>query len=316
MERMRRRLRVAAGARAGCGLIDSDVARGEVRPAVEDVHLQSVVVQCAGGASQEVPCGAVSPSMDCCNPPPPLPVPDCAMTPLACEQNGTGRTSARRVVTVSQGQMMNLGQEVRRSRGRDRPGRSPIEHISYKVTEQHAERQRAADVAVPGAGGRDGPQRSERHEVRDTAGDPGDVDDRRATSSSNRTRRQVWRRSQQHPSPFTFIAATTIKVSHAPDRRDRPAGLRPAGVAVRRVARQAVARALPSGRRGGGRSRSRRRSRRGRRGRTARPHPVTGRGRTRRRHRASSVAGRALGRGTRRREPARRSPVPSAPCRP
>ena len=41
-----------------------------------------------------------------------LPAPDCSATQLTCEQNENGTNVCTAKVTVSQSQMMNLGQEV------------------------------------------------------------------------------------------------------------------------------------------------------------------------------------------------------------
>ena len=44
----------------------------------------------AGGSTPAVPCGDGQAVTDCCNPPQPLPTPDCTTTPLVCAPDSTG----------------------------------------------------------------------------------------------------------------------------------------------------------------------------------------------------------------------------------
>jgi hypothetical protein len=62
-------------------------------------------------------------------------MPDCSMTMLACEANAMGKDVCTAVVTVSQSQSMNLGQEVPQLQGAAGLGNLSINQISYTVAD-------------------------------------------------------------------------------------------------------------------------------------------------------------------------------------
>ena len=118
---------------AGCGLIDSDIARVNFALPSKTYAFNASSFNLPAGASQEVPCGPDQTITDCCNPPQPLPMPDCAMTPLVCEPNGGATGVCTAVVTVSTGQAVNLSSEVPDLAGATSLVDLRIEHIDYKV---------------------------------------------------------------------------------------------------------------------------------------------------------------------------------------
>ena len=67
-------------------------------------------------------------------PAPPLPAPDCSATPLTCEQNENGMNVCTATVAVSQGSMVNLGQEVRQLAPYTGFVDIKIKRIGYSVT--------------------------------------------------------------------------------------------------------------------------------------------------------------------------------------
>jgi hypothetical protein len=94
---------------AGCGLVSRDVTKVSF-----DLPTKSYAFDTNGGAWKlpvgmfpRIPCGATEIVTDCCNPPAPLPHPDCGFTPLSCE---SGACTLRFPVTVVQ--QMDLKQEV------------------------------------------------------------------------------------------------------------------------------------------------------------------------------------------------------------
>src|SRR5690348_14945138 len=102
---------------AGCGLISSDVAEIKFNLPPRMYSFDSSSFGVPAGLTAEVPCGAGQIITDCCNPPAPLPAPDCSANPLTCEQNENGTNVCMAQATVSQSQMMNLGQEVQQLSG-------------------------------------------------------------------------------------------------------------------------------------------------------------------------------------------------------
>ena len=118
---------------AGCGLIDSDVARINFALPSKTYTFNASSFNLPSGATQEVPCGAGQTVMDCCNPPQPLPMPDCAMTPLTCEPNGAGTAVCTAIVKVSVAQAVNFSAEVPDLAGATSLVDLRIEHIDYAV---------------------------------------------------------------------------------------------------------------------------------------------------------------------------------------
>ena len=204
---------------AGCGLISSDVAEIKFNLPPRMYSFDSSSFGVPAGLSAEVPCGAGQIVTDCCNPPAPLPAPDCSANPLTCEQNENGANVCMAQATVSQSQMMNLGQEVQQLSGLTGLVSISIKRISYQVTAN------TLDVNVPDvilylapAGVTDPNDPSAKKfgtlpaiaAMTTTAGDVVLEPNSAAVLESFTSNIQQ---------PFMFIAATTLKVSHAPTGR-------------------------------------------------------------------------------------------------
>ena len=206
---------IGAGLGAGCGLISSDVAeiKFNLPPRMYSFNPSSFNVP--AGLSQEIPCGA-PPVMDCCNPTPPLPAPDCSATPITCEQNENGMNVCMAQATVSQSQMMNLGQEVQQLSGLTGLISISIKRISYQVTAN------TLDVNVPDvilylapAGVMDPSDPSAKKFGTLPAIPAGTMTSGDVILEPNSA--QVLESFTSNiQSPFMFIAATTLKVSHSP----------------------------------------------------------------------------------------------------
>jgi len=118
----------------GCGLIDSDVARVSFDLPAKTYTFDASTFQLPSGATQEVPCGPGQTVVDCCNPPQPLPMPDCTMTPLSCEQNSAGTAVCTATVTVAVTQAVNLSAEVPDLAGATSLVDLRLDQINYAVT--------------------------------------------------------------------------------------------------------------------------------------------------------------------------------------
>jgi hypothetical protein len=118
----------------GCGLISSDVAEIKFNLPARMYSFDSSSFGVPAGISGEVPCGAGQIVTDCCNPPPPLPAPDCSVNALTCEQNENGMDVCMAQANVSQSQTMNLGQDVQQLSGLTGLVSISIKRISYDVT--------------------------------------------------------------------------------------------------------------------------------------------------------------------------------------
>jgi hypothetical protein len=128
-----RHVYVAALMLTACGLIDSDVARVRFALPAKTYSFNASSFNLPAGGSPEVPCGAGQTVTDCCNPPQPLPMPDCAMTPLTCEPNGAGTPVCTAVVSVSVAQAVNFSAEVPSLAGATSLADIRIERIDYAV---------------------------------------------------------------------------------------------------------------------------------------------------------------------------------------
>ena len=73
------------GVGVGCGLISSDVAEIKFNLPPRMYSFDSSTFNVPAGITGEVPCGAGQIVTDCCNPPAPLPAPDCSANPITCE---------------------------------------------------------------------------------------------------------------------------------------------------------------------------------------------------------------------------------------
>jgi hypothetical protein len=203
----------------GCGLISSDVAEIKFNLPPRNYSFDSSSFGVPAGLSQEIPCGAGQIVTDCCNPPAPLPAPDCSANPITCEQNENGMNVCMAQANVSQSQMMNLGQEVQELSGFTGLVSISIKRISYQVSAN------TLDVDVPDvmlylapAGVTDPNDPSAKKfgtlpavpAMTTVAGDVILEPNSAQVLESFTTNIQ---------SPFMFIAATTLKVSHSPTGR-------------------------------------------------------------------------------------------------
>ncbi len=118
---------------AGCGLIDSDIARVNFALPAKTYSFNASSFNLPAGDTPEVPCGPTQTVMECCNPPQPLPMPDCTMTPLVCEPNGGSIGVCTAVVTVSVAQAVNFSAEVPDLAGATSLVDLRIERIDYAV---------------------------------------------------------------------------------------------------------------------------------------------------------------------------------------
>jgi len=203
---------------ASCGLISSDVAAIKFNLPPRMYSFDSSTFGVPAGLSQEVPCGAGQLVVDCCNPPaiPNVPAPDCSMTQIACEQNENGMDVCTAQATVSQSQVMNLGQEVQQLSGLTGLVSISIKQISYRVDAN------TLDVTIPdvslylapsGVTDANDPSAKKFGTLPSIAAGTmpsGDVilEPNAASVLESFT--------QNIQSPFTFIAATTLKVTRSP----------------------------------------------------------------------------------------------------
>ena len=201
---------------AGCGLISSDVAAIKFNLPPRMYSFDSSTFGVPAGLSQEVPCGAGQLVVDCCNPPAPLPAPDCSTTQIACEQNENGMDVCTAQATVSQSQVMNLGQEVQQLSGLTGLVSISIKQISYRVDAN------TLDVTVPdvslylapsGVTDANDPGAKKFGTLPSIAAGTTPSGDVILEPNAAAVLESFTRNIQ---SPFTFIAATTLKVTHSP----------------------------------------------------------------------------------------------------
>jgi hypothetical protein len=201
---------------AGCGLISSDVASIKFQLPRRTYSFDASSFNVPAGVTGDVPCGDGQLVVDCCNPPAPLPAPDCATTPLTCEQNENGVNVCMAQATVSQSQTMNLGQDVKELSSFTGLVTIKINRISYEVTAN------TLNIAVPDialylapSGVTDPNDPSARKFGTLPAIAAGDTPsgDVVLEPDANQVLAAFTSNIQ---APFTFIAGTTLKVSHSP----------------------------------------------------------------------------------------------------
>jgi hypothetical protein len=73
---------ISAG--VGCGLISSDITKLTFDLPARTYKFDSSGFNVPPGNTAKVPCGGANAVQDCCNPPAPLPKPDCTATPIVC----------------------------------------------------------------------------------------------------------------------------------------------------------------------------------------------------------------------------------------
>jgi hypothetical protein len=125
---------VLAAATSGCGLISADVTETPFDLPTKSYSFDASSFPVPAGVTAEIPCGAGQVVTDCCMPPTGLPMPDCNLTPLTCEQNENGMDVCTATVPVTQKQMLNFGQEVPQLQSFTGILKIKIKRISYLVT--------------------------------------------------------------------------------------------------------------------------------------------------------------------------------------
>jgi len=201
----------------GCDkLISSDVTETRFALPMRSFSFDSSSFGAPSGISNEVPCGAGQAIVDCCAPPVPVPGLDCSVTQLGCEQNENGMSVCTAHVPVSQGQMLNLGQEVPKLAPYTGYVDIKIKRISYAVTTN------TLNVNLPDVSLYLAPQGVT------SASDPsaekfgtmpaiaaGDTPAGDVVLEPNAT--QVLNKfTQDIRTPFSFIAGTTVTVTRSP----------------------------------------------------------------------------------------------------
>ena len=214
-----RRLVVASllvlGAGACDKIISSDVATIAFDLPPRHYTFNASMAGVPSALAQEVPCGA-PPVMDCCNPTPPLPAPDCSANPITCEQNENGTNVCMAQATISQSQMMNLGMEVSQLSGLTGVVTISIKRIGYQVNSN------TLDVDLPDvslylapAGVTDASDPNAQKFGTMPAISAGSTPTGDVVLEPN-AKQVLASFTSNLQSPFNFIATTTLKVSHAP----------------------------------------------------------------------------------------------------
>src|SRR5580698_10662488 len=99
----------------GCGLLDSSITTTSfVLPAQMFSLNTAMWGNLPTGSTQPVPCGDGQAITDCCNPPAPLPTPDCTTTPLVCAPDSSGANAniCTAQIPESLANEINLGSSV------------------------------------------------------------------------------------------------------------------------------------------------------------------------------------------------------------
>jgi hypothetical protein len=117
----------------GCDkIISSDVTETPFDLPAKTYSFDSASFPIPAGITAEVPCGAGQLVTDCCMPPV-GPAPDCNATPIACQQNENGVSVCTAMVKVSQSQMLNFAQEAPELNSLPSVINIKIKRISYVV---------------------------------------------------------------------------------------------------------------------------------------------------------------------------------------
>src|ERR1022692_1270975 len=86
---------------AGCGLLSSDITTTKIGLPPQTYSFDTSMFKgLPTGSSQSVPCGDGQAITDCCNPPAPLPPPDCTTTPLVCQPDNSSFNNGASVCTA------------------------------------------------------------------------------------------------------------------------------------------------------------------------------------------------------------------------
>ena len=200
---------------SACGLISSDVTETSFDLPPRTYSFDASTFNAPAGIASEVPCG-VAPVVDCCNPTPPLPAPDCSATPLTCEQNENGMMVCTATVSVSQGSTINLGQEVPQLSGFTGIVNIKIKRIGYTVTTNTLNVDLPDVVLYLAAQGVTDPADASARKFGTLPAIPAGttvVGDVVLEPDAGNVFNSF---AQNLATPFNFIAATTLRVTHSP----------------------------------------------------------------------------------------------------
>jgi len=205
---------------AGCGwLISSDVTETNFALPAKSFSLDASMFNVPSALMQDVPCGAGQMVTDCCAPPPPVPPPDCQANMISCDQNENGAMVCMAQMTVSQSTPIDLGQEVPALNSITGVLNIKIKKISYTVNANtltvnlpdvilYVAPQGVTDPNDPNA-----QKFGTLPAIASMATPSGDVVlETNAAQILNNYTKNI-------QAPFTIIAGTTLKVSHAPTGR-------------------------------------------------------------------------------------------------
>jgi|KBSMisStaDraftv2_1062788.scaffolds.fasta_scaffold685864_2 hypothetical protein len=210
-------LLLGLGSSIGCDkIISSDVTETSFALPAKSYSFDASMFNVPSSVTQEVPCGDGQIVTDCCAPPQPLPQPDCNANMLTCEQNENGTNVCMAQVTVSQASPINLGMEVPALSSITGVLTIKIKRISYAVTANTLSVDLPDVVLYVAPQGVTDPMDSRAQRFGTLPSIPsmmtpaGDVvlDPNAASALAMFT--------QNIQAPFTFLAAATLKVSHAP----------------------------------------------------------------------------------------------------
>jgi len=203
---------------SGCGLISSDVTETSFDLPPRMYSFDAATFNAPSGITSEVPCG-VAPVVDCCNPTPPLPAPDCSTTPLTCEQNENGMMVCTAMVTVSQGSTVNLGQEVPQLSGFTGVVNIKIKRIGYTVTTNTLNIDLPDVVLYLAAQGVTDPADPSARKFGTLPSIPAGTTVVGDVILENDAGNVFNSFTQNIATPFNFIAATTLRVTRSPTGR-------------------------------------------------------------------------------------------------
>jgi len=201
----------------GCGwLISSDVTETDFALPMKSYSFNASMFNVPSALTQDVPCGTGQIVTDCCNPPAPLPAPDCNANTVTCEPNASGANVCTAQVTVSQATPINLGQEVPALNSITGVLNIKIKKISYTVNDNTLSVNLPDVVLYVAPQGVTDPNDPSAQKfgtmpaIAAMATPAGDVVlEPNAAQVLNTYTKNI-------QSPFTLIAATTLKVSKAP----------------------------------------------------------------------------------------------------
>jgi hypothetical protein len=118
---------------SACGLLSSDITKLTFPLPARTVQFDTASLNIPSGNTVAVPCGAGQLVMDCCNPPAPLPKPDCSAVNITCSASSQGTNVCTAEVMVSQTTTVDLRQGDPRLASATSLANLSISQISYSV---------------------------------------------------------------------------------------------------------------------------------------------------------------------------------------